>query len=91
MTNQKLQPPPAYSDRQLKTLALLRQNRQAWILFWFLLVAFSVILGFFLYAAFWRQNAWLAETILGPLDGIVGWAMKDVVKFLFPANMKEPE
>jgi len=53
-------------------------------MFWFLLAVFVVILGFLLYAAFWRQNQWLTETILGVFDGLIAWTIKHLVLHLFP-------
>ena len=81
MTNQE---PPSYTDRELRTVDVLRRNQMAWIMFFFLLVVFSVVLGFFLYAAFWRSDKWLTEIILGLLDGLIGWMMKHLVTFLYP-------
>jgi hypothetical protein len=88
MTNQE---PPSYTDRQLKTVDVLRRNQMAWIMFWFLLLIFSVILGFFLYATFWVKDTLVTQTILGVLDGLVGWTIKYLVKFLYPSGKDRPE
>ena len=58
----------------------------AFIMFFFLLVVFALVLGFFLYAAFWVQSDWTTKVVLGCLDGVVGWGMKPLVAYLFPAG-----
>ncbi len=61
----------------------------AWIMFWFLLLVFTVILGFFLYAAFWIKSDTSTKVTLGVLDSIVGFGMKPLVAFLFPSDSKD--
>jgi hypothetical protein len=88
MTNQERL---AYTDRELVTVDVLRRNQMAWIMFFFLLVVFSVVLGCFIYAAFWRSDRWLTELILGSLDGLIGWMMKHLVTFLYPTASQTTE
>jgi hypothetical protein len=37
-------PPPSYSEAQLKTLAILTRNNMAVVMFWFMLAVFTAIL-----------------------------------------------
>lgn len=54
-------------------------------MFWFLLLVFAVVLGFFLYGAFWNKGRTAVEWTLGLLDGLIGWSIKHVVSYLFPS------
>jgi crotonobetainyl-CoA:carnitine CoA-transferase CaiB-like acyl-CoA transferase len=75
---------PSYTDREIKTLDVLRRNRMAWIAFGFLLAVFAIILAALLYAAFTgKGEAWLKVGML-LLDGLVGWCLKQVISYLFP-------
>lgn len=80
------QRPRAYSDPQLKTLEILQRNLLAKVMFIFLLTIFTVLLGFILYALFWRQSSTATAVLLGMigLDGLLGWSIKQIVTFLFP-------
>ena len=77
-------PPPSYTDRQLKTLDILRQNKMSWIVFWVFLVIFVLTLGSLVYSLI------ICEDKLTPLkgamaliDGVVGWSLKHIVASLF--------
>lgn len=75
-------PPPSYTDRQLKTVIILKRLRMITVFFYTLLFVFLGILGLFLFFVFTEAD-WQTKTILGVLDGIVGWALKPLTQYLF--------
>jgi hypothetical protein len=56
----------------------------AWIMFWFLLAAFSIVLGLVAYSAFFTAAGAGVSVGLVLLDGVVGLSLRQVVAYLFP-------
>lgn len=77
--------PQSYTERQLKTLDILRRNRMAWIMFFFLLGAFLIVLSALIYSAFWSKGGNFIKAAFFLLDGVLGWSIKQVVAYLFPS------
>lgn len=77
------QPPPSYTDRQLTTLIVLQRTRLAGIMFWFLLAVFLIVLGLFVYAAFFTEVGATVKVILGLLDAIIGFGFKPLISYLY--------
>ena len=78
--------PRSLTDRQLKVFEVVQKNRMAWIAFAIVMGMFVLVFGIFVYAAFWRPDVggWTKVGIF-LLDGVLGWAVKQIVGFLFPA------
>jgi hypothetical protein len=58
----------------------------AWVMLWFLIIAFSCGFATFLYLIIWDKGTAAQQVSVGGLDGLLGWAMKTVVTYLFPTN-----
>ncbi len=58
----------------------------AWVLFWALLALFTGTLAVFLYLILAEKGSTAQQISVGLLDGIVGWTMKNLVKYLFPID-----
>jgi len=58
----------------------------AWIMFWFLLLVFSVILIVLLYSVFSGKGSGWMQVAFSLLDGLVGWSIKVIVAYLFPSD-----
>jgi Na+/proline symporter len=80
--------PESYSPAALKTLEILERNRMAWIAFYYVIGLNSLFFVALIFAIFTRKE-WEATTILGALNGLIGWCLKTVLNFLFPS--KRPE
>ncbi len=77
-------PLPSHTPGQLKALEVLQRIRMAWIIFWFLLVVFTIILAGLIYVAFWsKAESWI-KIAFALLDGIVGTSITRIVWYLFP-------
>ncbi len=77
---------PDLSKRQLRAYEGVERIKMArWTLKCLFFAFFSVLLGFF-YAAFVAADAQVVEWVLLLLDGVLGWSIKLVVAYLFPAK-----
>jgi hypothetical protein len=76
--------PPDLTPTQLKAFEALERIRMAWIALWFVLALFSITLLSFLVALFVLQSDAMPKTILGAVNGLMGWAVKVVLAHLFP-------
>jgi uncharacterized membrane protein (DUF485 family) len=77
--------PPPSTPELYELVDVLRRNQMAWIMFWFLLVVFTIILCLLVYAAFFKQSSVEIKVLFGVLDGIIGWCIKQLVSYLFPS------
>jgi uncharacterized membrane protein len=73
------------SDQQLRVLAELQRIRLARVMFYFLMIAFVVVLLILLYAIFWSNTGTIEKLGLFGIDGTLGWSFKHVVAHLFPS------
>jgi len=80
-------PLPALTDRQLKTYEVLARVRMAWIALYFALGLFLTAFFVFVLALFLGKNA-IATSIVGLIDGILGWVLRTVYSYLFPSGQK---
>jgi len=78
-------PPPTYTDQQLKTLGVLERNKMAWIAFIFLLLVFVAIFLLLIYSVFIANVSTWFQVAVFLLDGIIGWSLRTVIRYLFPA------
>lgn len=61
-------------------------------MFWFLLAVFLIVLGLFVYAAFFSEVGTTVKVILGLLDAIVGFGFKPLMSYLYatPSLSQKP-
>jgi hypothetical protein len=78
-----MNPSPVRTDKQLKIYETLARIRMAQVAFYFTLALFLAAFVLFVIALFGGKNL-TATTILGVIDGILGWALKTVYAYLFP-------
>jgi len=71
------------SPQQLKVLIELRRIRMAQITLRYVFTAFSILMCAFLYAVFFVKNQGINTSILGVIDGTLGWSVKAIVGYLF--------
>jgi len=57
-----------------------------WVTLFVVLGLFTVGFASFLYALFCIHEQTLAKSITGGIDTLLGWALKDIVAYLFPTN-----
>lgn len=57
----------------------------AWIAFAIVMGMFLVVFGFVVYTVFFRPDiaVWLKASFLA-VDGLLGWTVRHIVRFLFP-------
>ena len=77
--------PPSLTPRQLEAFKVIQRIYMAWVTLIVVLVLFTVCLGFFLYAVFWGDAHVTPTSILGVIDGILGWCLKAIINYLFPS------
>ncbi|MGD1092669.1 MAG: hypothetical protein ABSB35_11860 [Bryobacteraceae bacterium] len=76
------------TPEQLKVYEALERIQMAWIALWAALVLFTVVLAAFLYALFFVDQQDVAKVIMAGIDGTLGWALRTVYAYLFPAKQK---
>jgi hypothetical protein len=72
-----------YTESQLKTFEVLQRVKMAWVALIFMVILFSIAFVAFLIALFFYEKD-TATTILGVIDGILAWTMRQVYRHLFP-------
>ncbi len=60
-------------------------------MFWFLLAAFTVVLAVILYLILWEKGETWVKVALSLIEGVIGWSIRRVVKFLFPSPRQKQE
>jgi hypothetical protein len=82
-----MSPPPADEPRdRLTVFETVQRIKMAWVALWFLLIAFAIGFGCFLYSAFSATSNTTATVISGGIDLMLAWALKIVLTHLFPAK-----
>jgi len=81
--------PPSLTDKQRKTYEVLQKIRMAWVVLWFVLCLFSAGFIAFLWSLFVLPSDALAKSALGGTNFLLGWAMKAVVRYLFPGSRRK--
>jgi len=77
--------PPSFTDRELKTLDILRQNKMSWIVFYVFLFIFVAALAVLIYSLIkCEETLTTLKVALLLIDAIVGWGLKHIVANLFP-------
>jgi hypothetical protein len=71
------------TPEQLAVYRELQLIRMAWVAFWFVMPLFAIALLSFLYAVFFVDQQVAPKVILGGVDGLLGWAVKTIISFLF--------
>ena len=74
------------SPDQLKIYTELQRIRMGWLTLYVVLGLFTIGFGAFLYALFFIHEQTLGKAITGGIDTLLGWALKDIVAYLFPAK-----
>jgi hypothetical protein len=84
LTTNSTSSPPEYTKAQLETIQVLQRNELAKIAFWAAMIAFGVILITIIVSIFLEKGAWYVQLGLTLLNGLVGWVIRHIFKFLFP-------
>ena len=84
----KQRPDFTITDRQFKVYEGLEKIKMAWVALWAAVIPFLVVLVAFLYALFIIRNDGTAKLTLGATDATLGWALRTVYAYLFPAPKK---
>ena len=71
---------------QLKAFETIQRIQMAWVALWVTLVFFAVVLVALICAAFSPVAGPSMRWAFGIIDGILGWALRPVFKYLFPAR-----
>jgi hypothetical protein len=79
---------PSLSDKQLKTIKELQRVRMAWILFYFMLILFTVAFVLLIISVFFSQAADWVKIGFFLFNGILGWSVKSLHRHLFPEAKK---
>ena len=79
-------PPPSLTDKQLKTLDVLTRTKMAWVMLLVYLALLIIFAAAFLYALFFVQNNVLGKAVIGGFNGFIGWELRKVTSYLFPAR-----
>src|SRR5215217_357681 len=72
------------ATNELRTLMLKQRIRMSGIIFWFILLVFSIILLMLLYLIFSARGDVVTRIGLALLDGVIAANLRHIVKFLFP-------
>lgn len=73
---------------QLKIYTELQRIRMGWLTLYVVLGLFTIGFFSFLYALFFIHEQTLAKAITGGIDTLLGWALKNIVAYLFPSKKK---
>jgi hypothetical protein len=76
---------PDLTPAQLKVYETVQRNRMAWVALWFTLVPFSLAFVAFLAALFFATSV-EAKGVLLVFNGLLGWMVQRVFRFLFPTK-----
>lgn len=76
--------PPSLTPRQLEAFKVIQRNYMAWVTLIVILILFTVGFLSFLYSIFWIGGQGTPKTILGGIDGLLGWCLKAIINYLFP-------
>ncbi len=74
------------SPQQLAVYKVIQRNYMAWVA---LIVVLSLfVIGFlsFLYSIFCVGGQGASKTILGGIDGLLGWCVKAIINYLFSSQ-----
>lgn len=71
------------TPEQLAVYRELELIRMAWAAFWFVMPLFAIGFLSFLGAVFFVNQQIVPKSIIGGVDGLLGWAVKTIVSFLF--------
>lgn len=74
---------------QLKIYTELQRIRMGWLTLYVVLGLFTIGFFSFLYALFFIHEQTLSKAITGGIDTLLGWALKDIVAYLFPSKKKK--
>jgi hypothetical protein len=76
------------TPEQLTVYTELQRIRMAWVTLAVVLILFAIGLLSFLYAVFWVERQDAPKVILGGIDGVLGWALKTIISYLFPSPQR---
>jgi hypothetical protein len=83
--------PPDLNDRQLRAYKVIHTINMGWTALIVVLSLFAIGFLSFLYSIFWVGGQGTSKTILGGIDGLLGWCVKAIINYLFPApNAGQP-
>ena len=83
--------PPEYTKGQIETLQILQRAEMAKFAFYFAISAFSFILLLILVSTFFGNLHYSVQIGLTLLDGLVGWLIRYIYKYLFPPVCKDAQ
>jgi len=78
-------PDHTITPAQLKVYDALQKIKMAWVALWAVLGLFTIVLIAFLYALFFIKGEEASKVIMGGTDATLGWALRTVYAYLFPA------
>jgi small neutral amino acid transporter SnatA (MarC family) len=78
--------PANLTPAQAKVYEVIQRNRMAWTALLFVLILLAVGFFSFLGAMFFLPSQAVAKGILGGIDLLLGWALKIMLKNLFPSR-----
>jgi hypothetical protein len=79
---------PSLTDKQLKTIKELQRIKMAWVLFYFMLILFTIAFALLIISVFFSQAADWIKIGFFLFNGILGWSVKSLHRHLFPPAKK---
>jgi hypothetical protein len=73
------------TPQQLAVYKVIQHNYMAWVALIVILTLFAIGFLCFLYAIFWVGGQGAPKSILGGIDGLLGWCVRIIIKYLFPS------